>query len=75
MFPTRKSIARAVAKTWAEKNAVSHRDPVEFGHHAIRVYLAALQTLTHAGDVKATEAALAALDDASPEGVAARKGP
>lgn len=49
------------AQTWAQAHAGGQVNPVEFGHNAAKVYLAALQTLANAGDEEATSAALASL--------------
>lgn len=49
------------AQTWAQAHAGGQVNPVEFGHNAAKVYLAALRTLENAGDEKATAAAVAVL--------------
>lgn len=55
------NLASEITRAWAQAHALGQANPVEFGHNAAKVYLAALQTLAHAGDEKATAAALAAL--------------
>lgn len=49
------------AAEWARTNAYTGADPVEFGHKVAQVYLAARAAKFHAGDEKATAAALPAL--------------
>lgn len=49
------------ASTWAHAHASSSYDPVKFGHNVALAYLACRDTQYHAGDKKATAAALAAL--------------
>ena len=54
-------IALLAAQQWASANTRAGVDPVEFGTQVARVYLAARTTVYHAGDEKATAAALVAL--------------
>jgi hypothetical protein len=49
------------AQQWAQQHASRNVDPVEFGANVARAYLAAKTVVHHAGDEKATAAALAAL--------------
>lgn len=49
------------ATEWARAHACRNFDPVEFGHRAAQVYLAARATYSNAGDEALTAAALAAL--------------
>ena len=49
------------ATAWAQAHAARSFDPIEFGSNVARVYCAARATEYHAGDEKATAAALAAL--------------
>lgn len=49
------------ATEWARAHSGRSFDPVEFGNEVALVYLACLNTEHHAGDEKATAAALAAL--------------
>ena len=49
------------AQIWAQAHAARSHDPVLFGQEVAKVHRAAQLTLHHAGDAKATAAALAAL--------------
>lgn len=49
------------ASTWAHAHAPVTHDPVKFGRNVALAYLACQKTKFHAGDEKATAAALAAL--------------
>lgn len=54
-------IATIAASEWARTNVHAGADPVKFGADVARVYAACKATEFHAGDEKATAAALAAL--------------
>ena len=54
-------LALMAAQQWASANTRKGVDSVQFGADVARVYLAAKVTAYHAGDEKATAAALAAL--------------
>lgn len=54
-------IATIAALEWARTNTHHGVDPVEFGANVARAYMAAHATASHAGDEKATAAALASL--------------
>lgn len=54
-------LALLAAEQWARANMQGGVDPIQFGTKVARVYLAARTTVYHAGDEKATAAALAAL--------------
>lgn len=49
------------ATAWANSHSARSFDPVEFGANVARVYVACQLTEHHAGDEKATAAALASL--------------
>lgn len=53
--------ALIAASTWAHEHAAKHSDPVDFGNKVALVYCACKTTQHHAGDEKATAAALASL--------------
>ena len=54
-------LALLAAAEWARTNISTGEDPVKFGHKVALAYLACESTRHHAGDEKATVAALAAL--------------
>lgn len=54
-------LAFMAAQQWAQAHAIRRADPVEFGADVARVYLSAQSVAHHAGDERATAAALAAL--------------
>jgi hypothetical protein len=54
-------LALLAAQEWARLNAPVFSDPVEFGNKVAQVYCACEKTQYHAGDARATAAALAAL--------------
>lgn len=49
------------ATAWAQAHAAESKDPVVFGAKVAQVYLAAQAAAYHAGDARATAAALAVL--------------
>ena len=54
-------VALMAAAEWARTNVARGIDPVEFGNKVAQVYCACTMSEHHAGDEKATVAALAAL--------------
>lgn len=54
-------LSMMAATEWAKANAFAVSDPIQFGSKVALVYCACRTTQYHAGDEKATAAALAAL--------------